>query len=191
LQSADPAILAARTGASYHPADENRGDFRLKWWSKPVRIAFPSFDARDGETDESLDVMSQAMLLYYFHDSDGTTQANSWIAFSELPDGYFYAQAFQGYTGQVLLRTFGDDASAFETALRNAGGDRLTFAGVSYAFQVLPKLALLAACWPGDEDFPSSYRILFDASSSHHLSTDGCAILGSMLTRRIIGARQY
>ena len=65
-----------------------------------MRIGFPNFVASDAETDESLDVMSQAMLLYYFHDSDGTTQANSWIAFSELPDGYFYAQAFQGYTGQ-------------------------------------------------------------------------------------------
>jgi len=89
----------------------------------------------------------------------------------------------------VLLKTFGDDAPAFETALQNAGGERLSFADVSYAFQVLPKLALLAACWLGDEDFPSSYRILFDASASYHLSTDGCAILGSMLTRQVIRAR--
>jgi len=74
LQAADPTSLAARTGASYHPAGENRGEFRLKWWNTPVRIAFPSFGTSDAVTDEPLDVMSQAMLASYFHDSDGTLQ---------------------------------------------------------------------------------------------------------------------
>jgi hypothetical protein len=186
LQSVDPQSLAARVGAEYHLTAEDRGEFRLELWSRPVVVAFPSFAASDAETNRPLDVMSQAVLVYYFHDSDGTPQSYRWIAFSELPDGHFYAQAFQGYTGLELLRAFGDDVSAFEMALRNIGGERLSFADVSYAFQVLPRLALLAACWLGDEDFPSSYRILFDASASHHLSTDGCAILGSMLTRKVI-----
>ena len=32
------------------------------------------------------------------------------------------------------------------------------------------------------------YRILFDGNVCHHLSTDGCAIIGSTLTRRLIKA---
>lgn len=186
LQSANPIILAERTGARYQPVGENQGELKLRLWSRPVVIGFPNFIATDVETGDPLDVMSQAMLVYHLNDSDGAPQAFRWIAFSELPDGYFYAQAFQGYTGQELLKTFGDDISAFESALQNAGGQRLSFADVSYSFQVFPKLALMAVCWQGDEDFPSSYRILFDASASHHLSTDGCAILGSMLTRKVI-----
>ena len=59
-------------------------------------------------------------------------------------------------------------------------GDRAFF------FRVLPKVSLLAVCWLGDEDFPSSYNILFDAAVSHHLSTDACAIVGGTLTRRLI-----
>jgi hypothetical protein len=39
--------------------------------------------------------------------------------------------------------------------------------------------------WEGDEDFPSTYQILFDAAVSHHLPTDACAILGSILTHRL------
>ena len=186
LQSADPTILATRTGADYRPLAENRGEFDLPFWGRAVTLSFPDLVARDSANESPLDVMSQAMLVYYFHDSDETPQAYRWIAFSELPDGNFYTQAFQSYTGQALLQAFGDDASAFEAALQKAGGDRLSFADVSYAFQVLPKVAMMAACWLGDEDFPSSYRILFDASTSHHLPTEGCAILGSMLTRKVI-----
>ena len=188
LQGADPTILAARTGAVYRPLAENRGEFELTFWGRPVTLSFPDFVARASASGSPLDIMSQAMLAYYFHDSDGTPQAYRWIAFSELPDGNFYTQAFQSYTGQALLQAFGDDAAAFEAALQKTGGERLSFADISYAFQVLPKVAMLAVCWLGDEDFPSSYRILFDASTSHHLPTEGCAILGSMLTRRLIQA---
>ncbi|MFN2105113.1 MAG: DUF3786 domain-containing protein [Candidatus Promineifilaceae bacterium] len=47
---------------------------------------------------------------------------------------------------------------------------------------------MAAVCWLGDEDFPTSYRILFDRSIEHHLPTDACAILGSMLTTRLTKA---
>jgi hypothetical protein len=50
-------------------------------------------------------------------------------------------------------------------------------------------LPLLAVAWPGDEDFPPAYRVLFDESAPHYLPTDVCAILGSFLTRRIIRGR--
>lgn len=189
LQGIDPAALAARTGAQYHPTDAHTGVIKLRFWGRLVAVAFPCLVASDAETGDALDVMSQAILAYYFHDSDGTPQAYRWIAFSELPDAYLYTQAFQGYTGGPLLKAFGNDAGAFETALQKAGGERLDFADIAYAFQVLPQLAMMVVCWRGDEDFPSSYRILFDASTSHHFSTDGCAILGSMLTRKVIQAR--
>jgi len=189
LQGVDPTILATRTGAVYRPLAGHQGEFELPFWGRTVILSFPDFVARDSASGSPLDVKSQAMLVYYFHDSDETPQAYRWIAFSELPDGNFYTQAFQSYTGQALLQAFGDDAAAFEAALLKAGGERLSFADISYAFQVLPKVAMLAVCWLGDEDFPSSYRVLFDASTSHHLPTEGCAILGSMLTRKVIGAR--
>lgn len=56
----------------------------------------------------------------------------------------------------------------------------------AYLFQVLPLVSLLAVTWLGDEEMPPAYQILFDANVSHHLPTDVCAILGSMLTERLI-----
>jgi hypothetical protein len=40
--------------------------------------------------------------------------------------------------------------------------------------------------WLGDEDFPPSARVLFDASAGQHLPTDAFALLGSTLTHRLI-----
>ena len=68
------------------------------------------------------------------------------------------------------------------------GGRQETLGDAAFAFQALPRVRLLAVGWQGDEDFPPSYRVLFDGNSHHHLSTDACAILGSTLTRRLMRA---
>lgn len=183
-----PQDLAARTGAIYTP-EEDGGTFRLAFWGRDVLLGFPDFVAREADPDEPLNPFDQALLVHYFHHSNGVPQRNEWISFTELPDGTFYAQAFQGYTGKKLFLAFGNRVEEFSNAAERTGGSREFFASVSYSYQVLPRVALMVACWVGDEDFPSSYRILFDAAAGHHLSTDGCAILGSQLTRRLLKAK--
>jgi hypothetical protein len=128
------------------------------------------------------------LLLYYFVRSDGVPEAEEWISFAELPNGRFYNQAYQGYTGRELAKTFKDDLKRFTQAAENVGGRRKTFGDAAYSFQVLPLVSLLVVYWKGDEDFPSSVQILFDISTTHHLPTDVCAILGATLTRRLITA---
>jgi hypothetical protein len=48
-----------------------------------------------------------------------------------------------------------------------------------------------AVYWQGDEDFPSTCQLLFDASVSRCLPTDACAVLGSALTRMLIKHIQH
>lgn len=190
MQNIDPERVALKTGAIYTPAGAARGTFKLTLWNREVLFTFPKFSATDAHSGAELNPFDQTMLLYYFHLSDGTPQANKWIAFTELPDGKFYTQAFQGYTGQALTQVFGNDSEAFSQAAEQWGGRREFFGNRAYSFQVLPHLALMVACWLGDEDFPASYRILFDAAAGHHLTTDACAILGSQLTRMLIKAKR-
>ncbi|MBT3389638.1 MAG: DUF3786 domain-containing protein [Chloroflexi bacterium] len=189
LQNMNPERVALRTGAIYTPAGDTRGAFKLTLWDKEVLFAFPAFSATDAHNGAELNPFDQTMLLYYFHLSDGTPQSGTWIAFTELPDGKFYTQAFQGYTGQALTQAFGNDTDAFSQAAEQLNGRREFFGNLAYSFQVLPRLSLMVACWLGDEDFPASYRVLFDASAGHHLTTDACAILGSQLTQMLIKAR--
>lgn len=191
LRQIDPADLAVRTGASLKKGEGEVVGLSLRYWDQEVTLAYPELIGRD-ENGNSLNSFDQAMLGYYFTLSDGTPLSGNWISFFDLPDGRFYAQAFQGYSGNELAKFFGNRIDAFEEAAQGLLGQKPWLAaGVgdkAFVFQVLPHVSLLAAAWLGDEDFPPSYRILFDASVSHHLSTDACAILGSMLTRRLIKA---
>ena len=186
LADADPAWVARACGAQYAP----EGQLCLSFWGRPIRITYPEWIAYPEGGEEPLSSFEQALLLYYLTTADGEPLSEEWIAFSDLPDGRFYNQAFQGYTGQELRRAFGDDRASFEGAAQALGGARYPLGDAAYAFQALPRVPLMAVFWQGDEDFPCTYQILFDTVASHYLPTDAYAILGSTLTRRLIKARK-
>ncbi|KAA3656676.1 MAG: DUF3786 domain-containing protein [Chloroflexi bacterium] len=184
LEGREAAVLATNTGAIL-----TEKGLHLNVWGQPVRVTVPGFVACNTVKRQALDMMTQALLAYYFYTSDGMSPAGLWIAFTELPDGRFYTNAFQGYTGQKLVRAFGNDVVGFGETAVAIGGSKVEFADAAFQFQILPKVAVLVAGWMGDEDFPPSYKLLFDANTSHHLPTDACAIIGSMLTGKLLKQR--
>lgn len=182
LRKANPQRLANQTGSVFNPQGESGGQFKLPLWNRDVILDFPAFTGYEAESKNPLSTFELTLLAYYFQHSDSTPMTGNWMAFSELRDGRFYAQAFQSYTGKRLTQVFGNDVDVFTEAAARLGGRREFFANRSFSYQVLPRVALLVACWLGDEDFPPSYRILFDTAIGHHLTTDACAVLGSQLT---------
>jgi hypothetical protein len=192
LLGKDPRNLATYTAALFNDIGAGSGKFRFQLWGREVVLTYPAYEVLDAQSKKNLSVFDQTMVLYYFSTCDGTPMAASWIAFSELSDGRFYNQAFQGYTGRELAKAFNNDLDAFEQTARLAGGEkRFPMAGAplgdaAFAYQALPRVPLLVVYWLGDEDFPPNSQILFDAAVNHHMPTDACAILGSTLTRRLL-----
>ena len=189
LMKKRPEILAGQTGSLYTPKDGTSGEFKLAFWSRDIILSFPGFTGVYADTGENINLFDMTMLAYYFDTSDGAPIAGKWIAFNQIPGGLFYAQAFQGYSGDVLAKVFGNDSEAFIDANERLQGRREFFGNIAYSYQVLPRIPILVVCWLGDEEFPPSYRILFDSNAHHHLVTDAYAILGSALTRKLIKVR--
>lgn len=190
LQTADPAALAEHTGSAFAG-----GKFHLHLWGKPVCLALPEFTAMDAATRQPLRPDHEMLLLYYFSTADGTTETGQWISFADLPDGRFYHQAFQGYTGHELVKAFGADRDSFARAAASLDGRLYPLGDAAFLFHALPRVALLVVFWAGEDsedtvDFPPSFQLLFDSSASHYLPTDAYAILGSSLTRRLLAARK-
>lgn len=194
LQDKEPTSLAYLTGSHYEATGDDQGRFTLAVLGQELQLSYPGFIATDTQRGEPAPVPTQALLAYYYTIADGSPLAGKWISFSELPDGRFYTSAFQGYTGRELLRAFHDDIQELARAAAHLPQIDDAFWGDSigdyrFSFQALPRVPLQLIYWQGDEDFPSSYQVLFDASVSHYLNTDVCAILGSMLTRFLINRR--
>lgn len=184
LRVLDPSRVAARSGASYLELGSDRGELHLPFWGNVCIFAFPELLAYDHE--EQLSDFQQTLLLYYLVTADGASLNEKWVSLAGLPNGLIYNAAFQGYTGDDLVRAFGFNLDAFQAACLKASGVQTDTGSASFIFQAFPRLPLMLTYWLGDEDFPSSCKVLFDESASHYLPVDGCAILGSMLTQRVI-----
>ncbi len=180
-----PSLLAEQTDASYLELGQGRGEFHLALLGASVVLTYPDFRAY-APNGEALPVFRQALLLYYFLHSDGAPPVGKWVSFADLPEGRIYSSAFQGYTGDLLAKTFLLDLDAFRSACQSAGGTPAIFGDAAFRFRTLPCMDLLLVYHLGDEEFPSACNLLFDASASHYLPAEACAVLGSALTQKIL-----
>ena len=100
LRKIKPGKLALRSGCE-QDAD---GNFRLSFFWREYTISGDDFAVRRADTGDEMPSFIQSLTLTYLVTADGTTPSSRWIGFRELPNGMFYAQAFQGYSGGRLVR---------------------------------------------------------------------------------------
>jgi len=197
-----PGKLALRSGCD---RDED-GNFRLTFFWQEYVISGDDFTVSRAGTGEEPSSFTQSLILTYLVTADGTTPSSRWVGFRELPDGMFYVQAFQGYTGGRLVRELQGFAArtsgepqpnpaqpsggieVFRRAAETLGGEPLVIGDAGYVFTVLPRVHMSIVYWEGDEEFPSQAQVLFEDTAAHYMPTDGLAILGSQLVGKILKA---
>jgi len=184
LRGQPPEELAARAGVQW-----NGDSFDILLLGKPYRITYPDFVVRFTPSDEPCPEELQAMLLDYLKLADGTQPAGRWVSYRELPHGQFYYHAFQGYAERPLVQEVGNDVERLAQAARSAGGREIDYGDCGYAFDVLPQVKVALVYWKGDEEFPPTASVLFDASAERYLPVDGLAQLGRMVSSRV--AKEY
>ena len=178
--------LAERTGASFQAEGADGGAFRLTLIDSPLRITYPALQVFDAQGKE-LPSFHHAIVMYYLDSAGAVPPTGKWISFADLPDGRVYNSAFQGNTGDTLVKAFGFDVDALNDACEKLGGTAQSgYGDAAYVFPALPRIPVMVNYWCGDEDFPSTCKLLFDESVRHFLPTEACAILGGMLARKLV-----
>lgn len=184
----DPKGDAFRCGMEYK---ETSGEkiLSLSIFNNQAEIRYPELIARDIHEGKVLNNTYQALVCYYLVTSAASSShrvKNNWVSFADLPDGRFYNQAFQGYTGNMLVAPIKFDTKRFSNIALQLNGSNLDIGDVAYQFMVLPKVPVAVVYWGGDEEFPSNCKILFEGTVCNYLPIDACAIIGSILTQTIL-----
>ena len=183
-----PEEYASNTGMDFVVEGEN-SFFTFKYFTSNVVLPYPELIAIDDVTGEPLDGGSQAVISYYGFTATQSkiiTMNTEWISFSELADGRFYNQAFQGYTGNLLAKQTTGIIKKKDAIFSSLQAESISMGDLAFQLSILQRVSLALVIWLGDEDFPPSCKILFNRSVNSFLPTDACAIIGSMLTHRIL-----
>lgn len=193
LATVEPGKITLRSGCEL----DSDGGYRLSFFWKDYIISADDFCVRAAADGKEPSSFTQSLILTYMATADGTVPSSRWVGFRELPDGLFYVQAFQGYTGTRFVHSIeqgsagGDPLEAlniFRRAAKRLGCVPYEIGDAGFLFNVLPRVQLAVVYWAGDDEFPSQARVLFEDTAAHYLPTDGLAILGSQLIRRLLKA---
>jgi hypothetical protein len=180
--AADPGVCCALAGCTY-----SKEGVVAPFFGVPHTVSHPSGEVTtgDGAATKVAHASIVIVLLHYLLTADGTRPADRWVAFRELPDGLFYAQAFAGHAEELLAQRYGGDPDSFRRACGALGGMSLDLADASFRFQALPRLAVAVLLWGGGEEFPGQVRILFDGMAGHYLPTEDLSGIGDWLAHRL------
>jgi hypothetical protein len=114
-----------------------------------------------------------------------------WSAYRDFPDAgpltVFWADTVQG----PLARAFSGRVSALEKACDVLGGsvpDMDVACDLCRCFLPLPRMPLLLVFNDADDDFAASASLLFEKRASTYLDAESQAILGHVLSNRLLAA---
>lgn len=186
-RSVDPVAVAARADAGLARGAAGEVVVELPFFGTSYAVPHPS-GAVVGN-GRPAGPSTEILLLHYLLTADGTLPSGEWVSFHELPSALIYQSAFAGRSLAPLGRAFGGDAVAFDAAARACGGEPMRLGDASFWFRALPRVSLAAVLWLGEEDMPGAVNILFDSSAGHCLPTEDLAVVGGMLSGKLLRAR--
>jgi len=181
--SADPDLSATLAGCTRVP-----GGIIVPFFGAPHLVTHPAGEVLRQQEDGARPAHPSVtiVLIHYLLHADGARPAGEWLAFRDLPDALFYAQAFAGHAESALAGKFGRDLAGFQQSSVALGGLPLDLADAAYSFAALPRLPLAVLLWEGDDEFPGQARILFDANAGRQLPTEDLSGIGDWLAHRLL-----
>lgn len=172
----EPQNIAFRAGVKYL---DQEGEFLVPFLNEEYRVRFPSGEVYQQGKEISLD--EQILILHYLNSAEGVPLKHQLISFKELPSGQIYINPFYNRAIRPLLKYFGDQPEKFIKAGLALGGEKGDKGDASVKINAFPMVPIIYVIWLGDDEFPPSGNILFDASAPNYLPTEDYAVVGGMI----------
>jgi hypothetical protein len=175
---------AKKAGANCEKGKEGE-KITLHFFSEPYHIQFPQLEFYS-PSKKVVSLVTRILLLHYLIRADGYPLTEKWVAYKDILGGLLYAGVFARRVTEPLQRRFGKSAQSFkETGIRS-GGEPVEIGDASFILRAFPYVPLQYVLWEGDEEFPPSVQLLFDASVDHYLTLEDMVVLGQVTTGRLI-----
>ena len=148
-------------------------EFRVEY---PTGKFYPE-PAPEGE----LPIFAQILVLHYLTNTAIRQEEGQLITYKELPGGNIYIQPFTNRAIRPLVQLFGDRPQELVEVARQIGGMPVKHGDAAVCIPAFPRIPVTLVVWGGDDEFPASGNILFDASAPSFLPTEDYAVLASFV----------
>lgn len=171
---ADPGAMESNARVVFNP---DGAYFVVPFLGKNYRVYYPVGSAEWVEEQGTVPLANEIVLLHYLANCSPRDVEGNNIAFQELPSGSIYIGPFTNRAIRPPVSIFGSNPGALVAAAQKLGGWKTDLGDVAVTVPVLPKIPVTFVLWEGDDEFPASGNVLFDASAPAHLHTEDYALL--------------
>lgn len=169
-----PGEVSRRASVHY---DREREVFRVPFLGTEYFVSFPGGEITTGQGKDSVSLTNKVCILHYLVHASDMLPAGRYITFKELPNGSIYTGPFNNRAIRPLVSIFGSRPEMLVKAGEKLGGRRAGVGDWAVTVDVFPKVPITFVIWEGDEEFPPSGNILYDATAPMHLETEDYALL--------------
>jgi len=184
IKEMDLEERAKKAGADYQ-REEYGEKVIVRFFGEPYDIQFPQMEF-SSPTKKTVSLVARILLLHYLMRADGSPLTGKWVGYKDIPGGLLYASVFARRVTEPLVRKFGKSAEGFKEIGVKLGGIPAEVGDASFILEIFSCIPFQYVLWEGDEEFPPTVQLLFDASVDHYLSLEDIVVLGQMATGRLI-----
>lgn len=186
LQKLNPEQIATSSKAKF---DGENNVFYFESFGRYFSISFPEGQVYYYSSNDQPEISYRLILLNYLSNSKNLPLTQNWVSYRELPQGNVFFPAIKTHVLDTLAKFYeGCDKNQLQNNLSKIGFSLATSkADLAAKAFFAPRIPVLIQFWEGDEDVPSSCRILFDSSIEYHLHIEDIAVLCSIIKNLVTG----
>jgi hypothetical protein len=127
-------------------------------------------------------------LLNHYVEGKPSPLSGKLVKYRDFPGGYAYEEAFVRRAIQPIVDVFGETPKEIVAVAERLGGKPLSHGDASVEITALKGIPLTYVVY-AKEDYPASASIFYDASAKDYLPTEDLAVLGEVVTIRLLQAK--
>lgn len=179
LSSADPRHVSMNSGVLFNREQDS---YIVPYLNRKYLVNHSTGEVSPLQrNDKEVSIQQQILFLHYLTAAGGEALQNEWITFKELPGGAIYTNPYRNRTLIPLLKYFGEQPRRFQEIAASLGGISASFGDLCMILRPFPRVPIGFVLWEGDEEFPPSANILYDASAPGYLPTEDYALLPGLI----------
>jgi hypothetical protein len=162
--------------------------------AKPYDFLGYTLDLETGELTDHLSSNNKMLantietLLNHYAMGNPSPLSGQLVKYRDFPGGCAYEEAFVRRAIQPIVDVFGENPKEIVAVAERIGGKPLGYGDASVEITALKGVPLTIVVY-AKEDYPASASILYDASAKDYLPTEDLAVLGEVVTIRLLQAR--
>ncbi|MBN1644097.1 MAG: DUF3786 domain-containing protein [Dehalococcoidales bacterium] len=181
LAAVDIAVQCRKSGAKYSP-----DNVAIDYLNHNYRINISTAEVSLADSDQSVPLREQILILHYFTQAKGTPLTGRQITYRDLPGGLVYYPTFTKRTIEPLTGCFGKDAMNLLRAGKLFKARQGEFGNISLVIDAFPRVPVTVILWEGDDELAPQVNLLFDAVITDYLESEDVTTVCEAITWQLI-----